>query len=661
MEPAFVASPAVAQVAAWRQQPGAGQQWASTPSLWSDSKRLALLLTLPAAGLRRRVRLNAAESAVAIDAQEKAPKGRVKRLGRSTGALRKWGGVGFKVRQDGMAHRPRKNDLVKSKDWRIKWTPKRETWEAWVTDDEDSSAFGELAVGHEVEVLASPKRGAPEEWVSAVTVGFGSTEDQKQARLTLSTGGSQTVDLGKGRLRRDEDARELCSESDLARMAKLRTLKKHKDLKTFGLRLTSVAARTHAIYNLVRMGKVGVRMGEEMMEELQPYDVASTAIRELCHAHARNGDLEAALRYVDLFDEVHSAQLLVEVLALGLTGIILEERQKLGGPDFLSGIETNPVVLDAVRWVVETIPKLDSRAKAVREMAFKQRERSFTEAFNELLLSCGRAHAVKVSFRVLEWMEALTVPKDSFTYEAIGVNVVKRISKLQKVWDLPQAPEDEVCPEVVFAGRSNVGKSSLVNMMLNRNALAPTSSRPGRTKTMDFFDVNNGHPALPRFRLVDVPGLGFARVSHELRERWISLIGGYFVQRKSLKLVFHLLDAGLCELMPADRELWRLLAQARRSDYELCIVLTKADNSVPSQLERFASLVREALRREGSDLALRATIFACSSMTKLGKDTLWRKIWSAVGGEASTIADLGAGPDNAERYRKTEFGLEEKQ
>eukprot|EP00439_Symbiodinium_sp_Y106_P082955 s217_g22.t1 len=178
---------------------------------------------------------------------------------------------------------------------------------------------------------------------------------------------------------------------------------------------------------------------------------------------------------------------LVEVLALGLTGIILEERQKLGGPDFLSGIETNPVVLDAVRWVVETIPKLDSRAKAVREMAFKQRERSFTEAFNELLLSCGRAHAVKVSFRVLEWMEALTVPKDSFTYEAIGVNVVKRISKLQKVWDLPQAPEDEVCPEVVFAGRSNVGKSSLVNMMLNRNALAPTSSRFATQRDMGFL------------------------------------------------------------------------------------------------------------------------------------------------------------------------------
>ncbi|CAE7389614.1 engB, partial [Symbiodinium natans] len=183
------------------------------------------------------------------------------------------------------------------------------------------------------------------------------------------------------------------------------------------------------------------------------------------------------MQYIDLFDEVHAAQLLIEVLAMGLTGVIMSERQKLGGTHFLSGVETNPVVLDAVRWVIDSVPKLDSWAKAVREMPHRRRERCFSEAFNELLLSCGRAHAVKVTFRVLEWMEALAVPKNSFTYEAIGVNVVKRITRLEKVWDLPQAPEDEVCPEVVFAGRSNVGKSSLVNMMLNRNALAPTSSR----------------------------------------------------------------------------------------------------------------------------------------------------------------------------------------
>jgi len=599
-----------------------------------------------------------ATEAVAVDAEDttSAAKPKVKRLGRSTGALRKWGGVGFKVRHDGMSMRPQKKDIVAKQDWKFKWYPKRESWEAWVTDDEGGAAFGPLAVGHEIDVFLSTKRGSPEEWVPAVVTGFSSTDGEKQAKLSLSSGGAVLASLGRGLLRRSEDDRSLCREQDLVRMAKLRTLNKCKDIMKLGLELQTVPGRSQALYHLVRMGREGVACAEAMMQELQPYDVASTAIRELCHTHARNGDLEAALKYTDLFDEVHSAQLLVEVLALALTGIIMTEREKLGGPDFFCGVETNPAVQDAIQWVMDTIPKLDRCAIPVREMSVKTRERSFTEPFNELLLSCGRAHAVKVSFRVLEWMEALTVPKNSFTYEAIGVNVVKRINRLQKVWDLPQAPEDELCPEVVFAGRSNVGKSSLVNMLLNRNAIAPTSSRPGRTKTMDFFDVNNGHPALPRFRLVDVPGLGFARVSHELRERWIALIGGYFVQRKSLKVVFHLLDAGLCELMPADRELWRLLAQAKRSDYELCIVLTKADNSVPSQLERFANIVREALRREGSDLALRASIFACSSMTKLGKDTLWRKIWSAVGGEASTVADMGPGPDNAERYRKTEFG-----
>ena len=178
---------------------------------------------------------------------------------------------------------------------------------------------------------------------------------------------------------------------------------------------------------------------------------------------------------------------------------------------------------------------------------------------------------------------------------------------------------------------------------------------------MDFFDVNAGHPALPRFRLVDVPGLGFARVSKDLRQRWVSLIGGYFVQRRSLKLVFHLLDAGLCEIMPADRELWQLLAQAQRNDYELCICLTKADGSTPSQIERFAKIVREALRQEGSELALRATIFACSSRSKLGKDTLWRKIWSAVGGEGS-YADLdapGAWREQEEEDEEEEEGWDE--
>ncbi|CAK0859847.1 unnamed protein product [Prorocentrum cordatum] len=160
--------------------------------------------------------------------------------------------------------------------------------------------------------------------------------------------------------------------------------------------------------------------------------------------------------------------------------------------------------------------------------------RGLAEAFNELLAACGRAQAVAEGFIVLEWMESMRIPKDPdllFTYEYIGFNV-RKTSLLKRVWALPLMP-NEGPPEVVFAGRSNVGKSSLVNMLLNNNTLAPTSQRPGKTKTIDFFDVNANHPTLPQFRLVDVPGLGFARVSRDMRQRWIELIGGYFLRRRT--------------------------------------------------------------------------------------------------------------------------------
>jgi len=228
-------------------------------------------------------------------------------------------------------------------------------------------------------------------------------------------------------------------------------------------------------------------------------------------------------------------------------------------------------------------------------------------------------------------MESMRVPKDDFTYEYIGINVVKRTHLLSRVWALPLMPK-EGPPEVVFAGRSNVGKSSLVNMLLGNNTLAPTSQMPGKTKTIDFFDVNPNHPTLPQFRLVDVPGLGFARVSKDMRQRWTELIGGYFLQRRTLKIVFHLLDAGLGEIMPPDYDLWNLLAQAKGDGrFQLCIALTKADHSSQAQLDRFAQKVVAALRAENSDITMNAMVFACSSRSRLGKDTLWRKIYSSIG------------------------------
>eukprot|EP00442_Polarella_glacialis_P026124 CAMPEP_0115049648 /NCGR_PEP_ID=MMETSP0227-20121206/1323_1 /TAXON_ID=89957 /ORGANISM="Polarella glacialis, Strain CCMP 1383" /LENGTH=722 /DNA_ID=CAMNT_0002433371 /DNA_START=47 /DNA_END=2216 /DNA_ORIENTATION=- len=594
-------------------------------------------------------------------------KGSAKRLsfGKSNGAVTRWGGAPITVRSDGLAQR---SDEIASDEAKAqalaKWHPKPENWPGWVTDEEGEEVFGPLRIGHEVDILVGGKPLAAvimskaakkrEQWVPGVVTDVKERPDGTKVSLSLSTGGFSQATLGNGKLRRMEDAREICSEEELKEMGKLRSRAEADKLMRYGMSLKTTPARSQALVSLSRMGAQGLKCAEEMATVLPAKCLSSVALRELAHCHARVGDIKAALRHLLELEEVCAAQLLLEVLALGLTGRILREREA-SGMGFLRGVERNAAVEEVVDLVIGALPLLETYADAVRSLPVIDRTEGFTEPFNELLQSCGRAHAVPLAFRVMEWMEALTVPKDSFTYEAIGLNVTKRVALLRKVWDLPNAPEDEVCPEVVFAGRSNVGKSSLVNMLLNRTALAPTSARPGKTKTMDFFDVNSGHPALPRFRLVDVPGLGFARVSRDLRDRWIGLIGGYFVQRKSLKKFFHLLDAGLCEIMPADRELWRLLAQAKRTDYELCVVLTKADNTIPSQLQRFAKIVREALRQEGSELALHATIFACSSKSKLGKDTLWRKIWSAVGGAATSGKNFGDGPSNADRFRHEEF------
>uniref|UniRef100_A0A7S0AUD9 EngB-type G domain-containing protein n=1 Tax=Pyrodinium bahamense TaxID=73915 RepID=A0A7S0AUD9_9DINO len=574
--------------------------------------------------------------------------------GRSKGALKKWGGGGFIAKQDGTALREESLLRRSMRDGPLKWTPKRELWPGYVTDDQEG--FGMLRPGNEVDVLLEksrhPEVRSNQEWMEGVVIAV--DEDTNRVAVCLSSDdGTVDVPYGLGFLSRAEDARELCSASELERISRHRVRGEAHALFKYAGGL-STAARSQAVLTLSRMGEV--QLAHRLISEHNSV-VSSIAMRELAHAHALGGDITAALYHLDDLWPPAAAQLLVEVLALALTMRIQSERMRLG-VDFLRGVESNPAVSEVVEAICEALPQLGTYAAAVRGQPPLISREGLTEAFNELLQSCGRAHAVPVAFRVLEWMEALAVPKNAFTYEAIGLNVVKRVGLLRKVWDLPNAPEETV-PEIVFAGRSNVGKSSLVNMLLGRTALAPTSSRPGKTKTMDFFDVNAGHPALPRFRLVDVPGLGFARASKDMRQRWVSLIGGYFVQRKSLKVVFHLLDAGLCEIMPADRDLWKLLAQAKRTDYELCIALTKADNSLPSQMERFAKVVREALRVQGSDLALNATIFACSARSKLGKDTLWRKIWSAVGvGDSSIVQGPAYRPRRIEEYADEHERLE---
>lgn len=98
-----------------------------------------------------------------------------------------------------------------------------------------------------------------------------------------------------------------------------------------------------------------------------------------------------------------------------------------------------------------------------------------------------------------------------------------------------QLPESTL-PEVVFSGRSNVGKSSLINKLVNRKALARVSATPGKTATINFFNVGDF------FRLVDLPGYGYAKVSHSEKQRWAELVEGYFAQKRNFCLIVQIVD-----------------------------------------------------------------------------------------------------------------------
>ena len=147
---------------------------------------------------------------------------------------------------------------------------------------------------------------------------------------------------------------------------------------------------------------------------------------------------------------------------------------------------------------------------------------------------------------------------------------------------LKSAPElkflpDPVVPEVAFAGRSNVGKSSLLNALTNRNGLARTSNTPGRTQELNFFDV--GEP--PTLRLVDMPGYGFAKAPKDMVRKWRYLVNDFLRGRPVLKRALVLVDSrhGLKDV---DREVMKMLDEAAISYH---LVLTKADKIKASELE----------------------------------------------------------------------------
>jgi GTP-binding protein len=210
---------------------------------------------------------------------------------------------------------------------------------------------------------------------------------------------------------------------------------------------------------------------------------------------------------------------------------------------------------------------------------------------------------------------------DTFTPEQIEAArkiFAGPVSFLKSAPELKHLP-DPVVPEVAVAGRSNVGKSSLLNALTNRNGLARTSNTPGRTQELNFFDV--GEPL--RFRLVDMPGYGFAKAPKDLLRKWRYLVNDFLRGRQSLKRAIVLIDSrhGIKDV---DREILDMLDTAAVS-YR--IVLTKTDKIKATDLaEVRAQTEAEARKRP----AAHPDIIATSSEKGMGLPELRAAVLEAV-------------------------------
>lgn len=180
------------------------------------------------------------------------------------------------------------------------------------------------------------------------------------------------------------------------------------------------------------------------------------------------------------------------------------------------------------------------------------------------------------------------------------------IEFLKSAPELKFLPDPDV-PEIAFAGRSNVGKSSLLNALTSRKGLARTSNTPGRTQELNFFDV--GEPL--QMRLVDMPGYGFAEAPRDLVKRWRFLVNDYLRGRTVLKRALMLVDSrhGLKEV---DREMMRMLDDAAVSYH---LVLTKSDKVKPSAL---GALYETTMVEAAKHPAAHPSIFTTSSETGSG-------------------------------------------
>ena len=166
-------------------------------------------------------------------------------------------------------------------------------------------------------------------------------------------------------------------------------------------------------------------------------------------------------------------------------------------------------------------------------------------------------------------------------------------------------------PEIAFAGKSNVGKSSLINTLVNRKKLARTSGQPGKTQTINFYNINR------EFYIVDLPGYGYAKVSRSVSAKWGPMIENYLHSSRQLRMVFLLIDI---RHKPGDNDI-QMYRWILSNGFSPVIIATKADKIKRAQLKKQMSLIRSTLKVvEG------VPMIAFSAETRQGKDEIWNLI-----------------------------------
>lgn len=188
--------------------------------------------------------------------------------------------------------------------------------------------------------------------------------------------------------------------------------------------------------------------------------------------------------------------------------------------------------------------------------------------------------------------------------------IIKNVG-LETVCGITSALPDNRYPEIAFAGKSNVGKSSLINALMNRKSLARTSGQPGKTQTINFYNINS------ELYFVDLPGYGYAKVSKEVKEKWGKMIEKYLRTSKQLRAVFLLIDIRH-EPSANDAAMYEWIVA---NGYDPIIIATKLDKIKRSQVSKNVKIIRDALKCKPG-----TAIIPFSAESKQGREEIYETI-----------------------------------